>query len=107
MTAKSKPRKGATKAAPVKPKPKKLLTRHKSPDMDDDYRVAEIDSTYEKLRGLLSVHDCELDMLANRLTELRETRTLAQYAGASWIYGHPFEEGLEPNGEYTKTPAAA
>jgi len=70
MTTKPKPRKGAAKAAPVKP------ARSQKPFETDDDRVREIDSTHEKLRGLLSVRDCELDMLANRLTELLETRTL-------------------------------
>ena len=67
MTTKAKARKGAAKAAPAR--------SQKSFETDDD-RVREIDSTYEKLRGLLSVHDCELDMLSNRLAELRNTGTL-------------------------------
>jgi hypothetical protein len=70
MTTKPKPRKGAAKAAPVK-----SARSQKSFETDDD-RVRKIDSTYEKLRGLLSVHDCELDMLSNRLAELRNTSTL-------------------------------
>jgi hypothetical protein len=87
MTAKAKPRKGAAKAAPVKPAPngapheaseiEKLCARLKWLEADCDYQAA-MASTDEESDALINVHNREHNKIISRLAELRR-------AGAAWM----------------------
>jgi hypothetical protein len=97
MTAKPKPRKGASKAAPAKPEPagtprevseiERLFVRYKWLEADCEYQ-SKMASTDEESSALSRIHDRERVMLSNSLAELRpktmrEVELLLEFVHAS------------------------